>query len=404
VERVELSVKALRVLSMVEAASITGPLKPLLVLSSLTRGGFGSYPSVSRTLMTTRRIGLADRSTDELYSAVKDAGIEYLPIRERYLFDAGVLTKMHRAIVRFGPHIVETHDYKSHFLFFVLRCLHPSVRKVSWIAFHHGYTKTSRRVSLYQQVDRLTLRFADHVVTVCRPFASQLQRRGVSATQLSVISNTLDVRAPPSLEAVLAARHALGLSESDRIILSVGRLSKEKGHEDLLKAFSLVLDTISDAPLCLVVVGNGPERNRLVELARPYGRKILFAGHVADPWPLYHAAELFVLPSHSEGSPLVILEALAAGLPIVGTCVGGVPEVLSDGASAVLVPPRQPEDLSAAITRLLQDEMLRRRLIAAASSTLAGQTPAAYAQRLFDIYTRCLRTAKGQEVDAVHLQ
>src|SRR5579872_2377534 len=118
--------RELRVLSIVEARAVTGPLRPLLALSSPTRYGFGPYASISRLLMTTSRASLTTGPQNELYNAVKESGIEYHPIRERRLFDPGVLRQMYRCIRAFGPHIVETHDYKSHFLFFVLSCLHPA--------------------------------------------------------------------------------------------------------------------------------------------------------------------------------------------------------------------------------------------------------------------------------------
>jgi glycosyltransferase involved in cell wall biosynthesis len=384
-------VKTLRVLSMVEAASVTGPLKPLLIFSALTRDGFEGHSPLTRVIMTTRRPPAPGATEDRLYAAVKRAGIEYIPIHERRAFDAGVLSKIHDAIVQTRPDIVETHDSKSHFLFFVLRVWRPGVRKFCWIAFHHGYTRTSWRVLLYQQLDRLTLRWADHVVTVCQPFASELQRRGVAPRRLSVIANTAEVPAAPSTHDVERARQALGISNGERVILAVGRLSREKGHEDLLKAFGITLESLRDQSIRLLLVGDGPERERLRRLAEPYGRQVVFAGHLSDPWALYHAAEMFVLPSHSEGSPIVMLEAMAAGTAIVATSVGGVPEVLTGGASALLVPPRRPVQLSAALTALLRDQALKCRLSEAATLALATHSPAAYARRLLDIYARCLR-------------
>jgi glycosyltransferase involved in cell wall biosynthesis len=392
VERVELSVKALRVLSMVEAASVTGPLKPLLIFSALTRDGFEGHWPLTRIIMTTRRIPVHALTEDRLYPAVKRAGIEYIPIPERRAFDATVLSKMHDVIVQVAPDIVETHDSKSHFLFFVLRIWRPALRKSRWIAFHHGYTRASRKVLLYQQLDRLTLRFADHVVTLCRPFASELQRRGVAHQRLSVMTNTAEMPAAPSNDEVARARQALGISDDERVVLSVGRLSREKGHEDLLKAFGITLESLRGASLRLLLVGDGPERERLCRLAQPYGRHVVFAGHVPDPWPLYHAADVFVLPSHSEGSPIVMLEAMAAGVPIVATCVGGIPEVLTNDESALLVPPRRVTQLSAALTAVLGDPALRSRLSGAASVVLTTLSPVAYARRLLQIYTRSVGT------------
>jgi len=383
--------RKLRILSIVEALTVTGPVKPLLMFASSTRDGTAEYPAVFHALMTTRRRSAAHDSTaDELYTAARAAGLEYITIHERAAFDLGVLPQMRQAIQTIQPDIVETHDCKSHVLFFTLRMLHPRLRKLKWIAFHHGYTPTTWKIFLYQQLDRLTLRHADHVVTLCKPFAETLAHRGVAPRNLSVISNALPGRPPPSPDAVARARGALGIPPGDCLVLSVGRLSSEKGQDDLIEAFKQTLADMKALALRLVIVGDGPERARLRKLAATLERNVLFTGHVADPWPLFHAADIFVLPSHSEGSPLVILEAMAARIPIIATKVGGIPETLVNFETALLVPPRAPRALAAVLATLGSDKALRQRLVSAATSALVNFSPTAYARNLLAIYERVL--------------
>ncbi len=263
------------------------------------------------------------------------------------------------------------------------------MRRLPWIAFHHGYTRTSWRILAYQQLDRLTLRRTDQVITVCRPFARSLESRGVPREKISVITNTIEPPAPPPREVVERTRTALDLAPSDRVILTVGRLSREKGHRDLIAAFRRIRETMS-GEIRLVIVGDGPERAHLERLAAPHGRGVVFAGQIRDPWPVYSLADLFVLPSHSEGLPLVILEAMAAARPIIATAVGGIPEILTDRCSALLIPPRSPGALASAIAELLEDEALRTRLASEASAALTRSAPPEYARRLLSIYALVL--------------
>jgi glycosyltransferase involved in cell wall biosynthesis len=382
----------LRIVSIVEALTVTGPVKPLLMFSALTRIESAEFPRVSRALLTTRRSSAAQNwKQDKLYIAAADLGLDCFAISERRALDPGVLSKMTRVIERVWPDIVETHDSKSHFLFFMSRLFRRRIASIKWICFHHGYTSTSWKVRLYQQLDRVTLRRADHVVTLCNPFAEDLKRRGVRAPRLSVISNALAIRPDPEPSTIALLRASLGVDASARIILCVGRLSREKGQDDLIAAFQRLLANQDDHSLRLVIVGDGPERRRFERMATVIGSRVIFTGQVADPWPLFHAASVFALPSHSEGSPLVVLEAMAARVPIIATNVGGISETLRDHESALLVPPRDPVALSAGLSALLNDRSLRQRLVAAASAHLANFSPQAYARRLLSIYELVMR-------------
>lgn len=374
-------------MSVVEAVTVTGPLKPLLAFSSLVRPGFRGRRPVRHRLASTRRPTLLLKPTeDQLLVAAEAVGLPLVRIPERRAFDPAVLPRLQGAIEEFSPDIVETHDCKSHLLFLILRMLRPRIRAIRWVAFHHGYTRSSWKILLYQQLDRLTLRRADHVVTVCRPFAEKLVRRGVHSRNLCVVSNFVVPRPCPPAESRERVRTRLGIEMQERVFIAVGRLSVEKAQQDLIVAFREALERTSGPPLRLLLVGDGPERARLMDFAAPLGSKVLFTGHVTDPWELLHAADVFVLPSHSEGSPLVIFEAMAAGLPIAATAVGGVPETLEDGNTGLLVPPGEPDALADVLVRLASDSALRVHLGNAAAAALEKFSPDGYASRILDIY------------------
>jgi glycosyltransferase involved in cell wall biosynthesis len=187
---------------------------------------------------------------------------------------------------------------------------------------------------------------------------------------------------------VLSLKENLGISAGERVILAVGRLSKEKAHIDLIAAFKQFCETNPNSKARLVIVGEGPERERLSSAAQRSGcgKRISLVGQASDVRPFYALADMLVLPSHSEGSPNVLLEAMAALVPIVATAVGGVPEIVTNNEHVLLVSPKDPAALAAAILRL-HDPELTRRLITNASALVSKQfSPEAYARSLVSFY------------------
>ena len=143
---------------------------------------------------------------------------------------------------------------------------------------------------------------------------------------------------------------------------SLGRLHPQKGFSDLLTAFAQVRQRIPSVRL--FVAGDGELRDDLEAQARSLGMAavVTFAGVRADVSEVLAALDVFVLPSLWEGMPNAVLEAMASGLPVVATAVGGTPEVVVDGVTGLLVPPQDPGALAQAIGHLLRDPDLRRRM------------------------------------------
>jgi len=248
------------------------------------------------------------------------------------------------------------------------------------------------KVRMYNQLDRWSLRAAHTVVAVCSAFGRDLVRTGIAPERIAVRHNMIWPFVPPPASAVQELRTRLGLPERAQVILCVGRFSPEKGHLDLLRAVAMLNQA---HPFRLVLVGDGAERSSLErEIVRLglQGRVIL-AGHQPDVNAYYAMADVLALPSHSEGSPNVLLEAMAAGLPVVATAVGGVPEIVTHEESALLVDERSPEKYRAALARLLTDEQLRKRLAASALQATERFTPEAYVSGILEIYRKTLATA-----------
>lgn len=385
---------AIKVVALIEAATVTGPAKSLIEFARLANASAALRPDLPAARVSIVAFQRGDDVPEAFLAAAREARIEVDLLHERHRFDRAVIGQLRRILQERAPDILETNNVKSHFLV-RFAGLH---RRYRWIAFHHGYTTTDLKMLLYNQVNRWSLPSAERVVTVCQPFARMLARRGVSPERIAVLHNlTSFIPAPPE-EAVATLRARLGIPAGARVVLSVGRFSREKAQDDLLRAFEILRRRRTDPPTLLLLVGDGPDRPRLAAQARVAGleKAVIFAGQQRDVAPFYALASVFALPSHSEGSPLVLLEAMAAGVPVAATVVGGVPEMVTNEESALLVPPRQPAQLAEALRRLLDDPGLASRLAASASARVAAcYTPEVYHRTLLELYRDMMIASAG---------
>jgi glycosyltransferase involved in cell wall biosynthesis len=246
-------------------------------------------------------------------------------------------------------------------------------------------------------MDRLSLPAAHLVVTVCEAFAHELESGAhVPRARIHVQHNSILAEAAASAEEARAFRERFGISVDARLILAIGRLSSEKAHIDLLQAFSHLRQTHPELETQLVIVGDGPEREPLQASARSLGldSRVKFTGQMSNVKPCYAAADVFVLPSHSEGSPYVLLEAMIVHLPVVATAVGGVPEMVEDEKSALLVPARDPQAMAEALARVLTNPELARSIAANAyESAVTRYSPETYVRALVEIYRGVIQNA-----------
>jgi glycosyltransferase involved in cell wall biosynthesis len=373
----------IRILALLEANYVTGAAKSVL---EFVREAAKQQTTFSSTTAMIFRRGPEGVNSD-LTSACREIGLPFETIAERHVFDFGVLPQLVEAVERLRPTILWTNGVKSHFL---VRWT-GLARKVPWVAYHHGYTTTSRRTLCYNQLDRWSLRAASRVVTVCNPFAEELIGRGVPAERIRVQGMPIRCFDPVPQEYVHSLRARLGLSEGITVFLSVGRLSREKGHEDLLLAFSKLCER-EQTPIRLLIAGDGPEQEKLSRLITELriSNKVNLVGHQNDIRLYYALADIFVLPSHSEGTPNSLLEAMSAGVPVVATSVGGVPEMSYGGTAVLLTPKRDVDGLAAALSRLLHDSELRACLTKSARTVLEKNTPERYFQALTAIFSEVL--------------
>lgn len=215
---------------------------------------------------------------------------------------------------------------------------------------------------------RLAQRLTDRFVPVSEQLAGQMRRwLKIAPSKLTVIGNAIETdRFPDAPERRGAVRAGLKLSDRDFVIGTVGRLVPVKGYEILLQSIARL--KALGVPARLLLIGNGPLYEPLQRLVETWDlqQHVQFLGERADIPDLLQALDVYVSSSLSEGRSLSIMEAMAAGLPVVATSVGGTPEIITDGHTGVLVPPMQPDALSEKLLILIMDPLQRARLGAAA--------------------------------------
>lgn len=288
-----------------------------------------------------------------LLQACARLGRPAMAILAKSRFDPAPMLTLRRVFPLHRPAILCTHDYKAD----ILGRLATLGTRIRTVAVFHGWTSESLRMKAYQMLDVAALKRMDRIAAVSGAARERLIRAGIPATRVTVILNGIDADIFAATAEVdpQQVRAALGLPSSARILASIGRLSREKGHGFLLEAFAAIAPDMPD--VYLVLVGDGPERERLKKLAmaRHISHRVVFAGFQEDVASILRAVEFLVIPSLTEGLPVVVLEAFACGRPVVATAVGGVPEVVRDGETGLLVPSGDLAGLSRAIRILLSD-------------------------------------------------
>lgn len=277
--------------------------------------------------------------------------------------DLRALFQLFRLIRRSQAEIVHTHTSKAGFLgriAAVLAGVPVVIHTPHGHVFYGYYGRSATKVIVL--LERFAALLTDYLVFLTAGEEREHHERSIGRPERSVtIPSGVDLETlrdgTPSRP---AARRSLHWPDDSCVVVAVGRLVRVKGFDILVRAFSEVLHGAPQTRL--VLVGEGPERPSLERLARAIGisKHMLFTG-ASDEVPRHlAAADILVAPSRNEGQGRVLVEAMALGLPVVGTRVGGIPDVLRDGECGLLVPPENPSELARAILALARDERLRR--------------------------------------------
>lgn len=312
--------------------------------------------------------------------AARGVPLEVLGRRGRY--DPTTLPRLVRRFAHGGPDVVLT--MTEHAPVFFGRLAARLARRPATVVAMHAFGEEERLPRWMMG----TMFLSDALVLIAPAQARILEqeqglgRRPWRRAPLAYIRNGIPVGPPPGPDARARGRGLLGLGDSDLVIGTVAGFRPVKGHDVLLRAAA---ELATGAPrLRIVLVGSGPLEEALVRLAGELGLadRVVFAGRRRDVHDILPAFDLKCLPSRFEAYPLAVMEAMAAGLPVVACDRGGLPEMVSDGEEGLLFRAGDHLALAACLRRLLCDPALRARMGAAARRR---------AEREFDIRTTVVR-------------
>jgi glycosyltransferase involved in cell wall biosynthesis len=313
-------------------------------------------------------------------------GIDVYPCPMRKSYDLAAVRTLLRVLREEAVDIVNTHSGRDSILAGVAARL--SRRRPAVVRTRHLAMPITSRVSYAYLPHR--------VVTVSRYVKDYLVREGVPGERIVVVPTGIDTGRFEVGAAPANLREELGLPPDALLVGSVAVLRAKKGHRFLLEAAPSVLARFPDA--VFLIVGTGPQEENLRNAIDSMGLSgsVRMLGHREDVPNVLLSLDLFVLPTVEEALGTAFLEAMATGRAVVGCRVGGVPEVVEEGKTGLLVPPEDPAALADAIRSLLADGGLRARMGAAGrQSVVAGYSVEVMCRRMWEVYLS-LRSERGK--------
>ena len=314
------------VLQLRSSAGLYGADRMVLALDQ----GLNQLGAHSR-LLSINNYRLGNQPLHELgLLSGQDAAL--LPCRGK--LDMRTVSALSRQIDSCNADVLHVHDYKSAFYAWLATRRRPHVKLVATM---HGWVEASRALRLYNTLEIALLRHFDALAVVSEKQINRLSRAGIPAKDIVQIDNGIVISSvidsPPA-----SLRAELGLENAGHVFAAVGRLSSEKNLALLIDAFTSVVAAHPDARLLLA--GDGPERQALQAKVAQSGLqgKVRFAGTRSDMQQIYPLLDCLVLPSLSEGMPLVVLEAMSRGIPVIASAVGEVPRLLAHSQYGQVVP------------------------------------------------------------------
>jgi glycosyltransferase involved in cell wall biosynthesis len=252
--------------------------------------------------------------------------------------------------------ILHTHKYKDN----ILGALSSVYREIRRVRTVHGLPEPfigfqAVKISAYQLVDNWVNRWlVDQILAVSLDLRSHLIKH-FGAEKVTCIQNAIDIEQIRVTKCATELRKELKLGGQEFLIGTMGRLMPVKGLESFLKAAEIIRRQKPNVKF--IIAGDGPLKRDLQAKAREYGldKDVLFLGHRNDSHDILGLMDVFVLPSVSEGIPMVLLEALALARPVIASRVGGIPEVIEDGVSGLLVTPGREDELAQSCVALMDN-------------------------------------------------
>lgn len=373
----------IRILRVIARLNVGGPsIHVTLASSGLAARGF-------QTRLLAGAVG-PDEGDMEYFARERGVAVEHVPglgreIRGRS--DVRALMHLLQVMREFKPHVIHSHTAKAGALArtaarFYLRTRKPDVPLPAIVHTFHGHVLEGyfgrARTAFFRILERRLAASTHRLVTPSQRIAEELLAMGIGKReQYRIVPLGFELEPflavpPRDPAAPHPFREELGIPASASLVAIVGRLTAIKNHEMFLSAASR-LPRRTKTPIHFVIVGDGELREHLEAFAREKGiaELVHFAGWRRDLAAVYREVDLLALTSRNEGTPVSIIEAMAAGRAVVATGVGGIPDIVKDAETGLLVTPGRDDLFAVAMGRLADDPELRTRLATAARADAA---------------------------------
>ena len=334
-----------------------GRVRVVEVLATGTNGGAQEhlYSLVSRIDRSRFDLSVVALSNGSAVRKLQKTGVPVLVIEEPD--DSIAVGAMAAYLAEARADVVHAHMFRAETIATraVIALGEAGQRRPYLVATIHS----SRIRSLADQAHLRELTpYMDRLIAVSRSIERKLIDEQRTTVPVSLIYNGVDLERYDHQEPCCTLPEEYGMEPGSQIVGVVARLEPEKGHPTLLEAWPLVLRQVPES--YLLIVGEGSRREALEAQARELriAHRVVFTGRRDDVPAVTAALDVAVLPSYREAQGMVILEAMALSRPVVASNVGGIPEMIEDGVTGLLVPPHDPDALAGAIVRLLKNHSL----------------------------------------------
>lgn len=331
-------------------------------------------------------------SPNETLDYAKSVGLKNFGIYSAGLFDFRVFWNLGKILRQEKVELLCTHGYKST----VMGWWIGKKANIPVLAFSRGYTTENLKVAFYEWLERQTLGKVAGIIFVSKSQKQRLESYKVQIKRGWIVQNAVSVKQMFLDNLISDSRKDIckrfDIPENAQIVVSAGRMSPEKGHRFLVEAIGIISKKKKGA--YFIFCGDGVCLENLKRQAQNLGviGQCRFPGFSRDLPKIFNVMDLMVLPSLTEGLPNVVLEALACAKPVVASNVGGVPEIIENTVSGVLVPPAQPDLLAKAISKCLAKPDMMRAMGKAGSHKVKSKfTFDSQTQKLEEIYHNVLR-------------
>ncbi|MFZ5596404.1 MAG: glycosyltransferase [Bacillota bacterium] len=372
-------------------------MKRIRVLHVIGGGEFGGAERHILNLATAMNSDMVEvyvccLFADPFVKVAREAGIRSYSIPMRHKLDFGIVTKLRDLIAREKIDIVHTHGVRANLVGRIaarMAGVDVVVTTVHSLLAQDYPRLFSRLVNTF--IEWVSRGMTTHFIAVSGGLQKALIQQGIPEKRITVIYNGLNPELFNKSGSTGKWRKKAGFSPGVSLVAIVGRLHPVKGHRYFLKSASEILKERTDVHF--LVVGSGPEKEGLEQYTRQLGisEHVTFTGFVSDVSELMPDLNLLIVPSLWEGFGLTALEAMAVGVPVVATSVGGLPEIVEHGTTGLLVPPADEDGLTRGICWMLDHPQEAEEMAAAAGQIVEQKfTAAAMAARTMELYRKLL--------------